>query len=265
VGSYPIQAAANDGDETAGVFTPGSNPMSITTATTDFIGLHFTLLPFATFTDTGTGGPAISRTNATTTMTAVNLVAEVNPSAGGTMTVLFQDDTNDPPPYANAANLKPSDRTFVTAATTALSAGLQTVTVPLFTQAATVTNFTRYLARHRSTAQRVDQSGFAGRVNFSVQWSGAGTLQMTPLEAAGVIPTLTTTELPEVTGINKHWDAHSRADRCPRCGTLTVRQLLVEDGFKRGLLVCQSCWDPPDYHSQWNRRDVGREREGVNN
>jgi hypothetical protein len=43
-----------------------------------------------------------------------------------------------------------------------------------------------------------------------------------------------------------------------------VREKLVEDGFQRGLLVCQSCYDPPDFHAEWGRRGVGREREGIN-
>jgi hypothetical protein len=265
VGSYAIQLGAHDGIESAGVYNI-LGPMVLTTATTDFIGLHFTQLPTITGTDTGIYQAApINRSGPGSTITAINLVVAVTPTADGTLTVLFQDDDNDPGPYINGPGFKPSDRTHVTAASVTVPGGFPIVmTIPLFTTA----NFDTFQARHRASGLEVPgiaSQGFKGRFNFSVQWSNsAGTCAMSSFEDAVNIPTLTTTELGEVTGINKHWRAHSRADRCPRCGTLTVREKLVEDGFKRGLLVCQPCYDPPDFHSEWGRRGVGREREGIN-
>lgn len=37
-----------------------------------------------------------------------------------------------------------------------------------------------------------------------------------------------------------------RVRECPRCGTPTLEGEMIEDGYRRGLLVCPPCWDPPD-------------------
>ena len=65
--------------------------------------------------------------------------------------------------------------------------------------------------------------------------------------ATGANPAkLVTTNLPFVRGIHGGVEGESRMDRCPRCGLWMLRERFVEDGYAKGLLVCDDCWDPED-------------------
>lgn len=72
---------------------------------------------------------------------------------------------------------------------------------------------------------------------------------------------LTTTESSFLTGKVGPWQAHSRVDRCPKCGEITLREKLSEDGWNEGMLVCARCWDPPEPRPLFTRP---RERKGIN-
>lgn len=51
---------------------------------------------------------------------------------------------------------------------------------------------------------------------------------------------------PFVKGLEGDVEAQSRKDRCPKCGRWDIRERFIEDGYHRGLLVCEECWDPED-------------------
>lgn len=51
------------------------------------------------------------------------------------------------------------------------------------------------------------------------------------------------------TGLSGPVNAQSRADECPRCGTMTLRETWVRDGAQagqRGILLCPACRDDPE-------------------
>jgi hypothetical protein len=109
------------------------------------------------------------------------------------------------------------------------------------------------------------QGAMAFLVDFTDPSVGVGnTVALATIEdGVRADPLFITEELTDITGIEGHVDAWSRISRCPRCVKPMPRQMFVEDGFKRGLLVCQKCYDPPDFHGEWGRRLVGTEREGI--
>lgn len=59
-------------------------------------------------------------------------------------------------------------------------------------------------------------------------------------------PLLDSSESPFVRGIHGHVEAQSRMDRCGRCGRWMPREQMLQDGWTRGLWVCEESWDPED-------------------
>ena len=59
-------------------------------------------------------------------------------------------------------------------------------------------------------------------------------------------PQLDATWVQFLTGKSGPWWAHSRVDRCGKCGTIDIRERFVEDGYYKGLWVCKDCYDPEE-------------------
>ncbi len=91
------------------------------------------------------------------------------------------------------------------------------------------------------------QSNWNGRLNFFFQHTGQAIGINFYSGDSAFPPRIETVELPFLTGVEKYVDARSRVDRCPRCGEITIREKLIQDGFISGnYLVCKECWDPED-------------------
>lgn len=110
------------------------------------------------------------------------------------------------------------------------------------------------------------QLGAFTAVQSSQDWDGIFHVILQPVGFTydvGVTTYMTITEMPYVTGIVGPWRAHSRIDRCGKCGSLMPRERMFPDGFSKRLMVCKSCWDEPDFRQE-SPIGAGRERPGVN-
>lgn len=275
MGTFITPGGANDGHDILTVWTPGS---SILTLDDDavfpaVVGVRFTGLPFTARND---GLPTPTTFNYTDqvitsfTFTLELVVPPLTVAAPRSLSLFVIDQVN-PPVFATVTQVPSTLPRLEVARTTILGTELDTAsfvfTCPDNENADVAVRDTAALgiARLNEVYRKVGfQGNIAFAVDFTTRTQNGDIVSFMAAEGAGAEAVLNTVEFTDITGINKHWRAHSRADRCPKCGSLTVREKLVEDGFKRGLLVCQSCYDPPDFHSEWGRRGVGRERQGIN-
>lgn len=237
-----VTTTTEDGLESPiGTWTGDATPANLNS--TNRIGLRFVGMPVDSF-------PTVSRTQAASVLKDVSLVLRAVSANQGVITVHYVDEL-DPAAFGASPNL-PSQRTTVEVGSTAFVSAVQVhVTIPL--------DLERITFRQRSL-------NWNGRLAFVVTWSLATNLVVVMSEAANSAnhPRLETEELNYVTGVARYGDAHSRIDRCPRCGRLQPRELFVKDGFVRNLLVCTRCYDEPDLVHKTGIRP-GRERPGINN
>lgn len=220
--SYLIADTNDDGFDNAGTW----DTTGLLIPDDSWAGFRFTTLPARSVAQ-GSG----TLWNATTILTSATLTLTAGlGQAGGTLTVYVVPETH-PAAFSNSRLPNTLSEVQVGSLATGAITGGQTLSIPL-----TIATLTPY---HRA-------SGFQGAMAFSVHWAAtsAQTLLLTEFPNTGM-PTLVTEELPEITGLEGPWKAEARADRCPKCGTLSTRDTWVRDGYTK-MMVCPNCWDPVD-------------------
>lgn len=239
-------------------------------------GVRVTGVPFTARSDGQLNPTSFNYTDQVITSLVLNLELAVNAVASAATTMsLFVVDQVNPPVFSTGAQapgtLRDNNQLLEVARTpwlgTELAGAAYTFTAPDNGNADAVLQgvAARGIAHLNKVYRRV---GFSGAISFVVDFTtevGAGNVgTFETVEGGAQVPNLVTVEFTDITGIEGHVDAWSRVSRCPRCARILPRQLFVEDGFRRGLLVCTKCYDPPDFHAEWGRRLVGTEREGIN-
>lgn len=101
----------------------------------------------------------------------------------------------------------------------------------------------------------IKASGWKGTIGIRVTAAplsiGTTVVKNSPY-SGGNVPILTTAtatqEVEDVRGKSGlgEFGTVDRVRECPRCGNFLLETEMQLDGYRKGLLVCPDCWDPPD-------------------
>lgn len=230
----PVYIPAIVGDEFLGVWTGGPAQATMRSSITTTAGMCFELpVTLATGRDIALDPP-----------TFTSLVFEVwhqwPPLPGLRSMVLSIIDTPNPPRFDNAGN-RPSDQV-------ALYGSRLLHSSEVFPDPTWMAWY--YMPIDLDEVFPVYRnSGWQGRLNLILNyWAHSNPPLFHTLEGLGGTrePRLVSEEVPYITGISGPVDAQSRVDRCGKCGKLDVREHFRQDGYSKGLWVCEECWDPEE-------------------